>query len=113
MGAQFSGLLQLRASPPAVPPRFVSRPRLEERFTIAARRPVTLVSAGPGYGKTLSAAYWATHRSETERAAWLSVDESDNNPQAFWPTSRSMTATRPKPSSACSVWRIPGSETRC
>jgi LuxR family maltose regulon positive regulatory protein len=62
----------------------VPRPRLEERLTAAARGPVTLVSAGPGYGKTLSAAYWATHRSETARAAWLSVDESDNNPQAFW-----------------------------
>ena len=84
MSAQFSGLLRLRASPPAVPPGFVRRPRLERRLAAASRHPVTLISAGPGYGKTLTAAFWATHRPESERVAWLSVDESDNNPQAFW-----------------------------
>lgn len=55
---QFSGLLRLRAAPPVVPPGFLPRPRLEGRLTAAVDHPVTLVSAGPGYGKTLSDHAW-------------------------------------------------------
>ena len=56
---QLLGQLRLRASPPAVPTGFVRRPRLAERLTAGAAHPVTLVSAGPGYGKTLTLASWA------------------------------------------------------
>jgi LuxR family transcriptional regulator, maltose regulon positive regulatory protein len=58
-GGQVNALLRLRASPPAVPPGFVERPRLSDRLTEAADHPVTLVSAGPGYGKTLTVAAWS------------------------------------------------------
>lgn len=84
MGGQISGLLRLRASPPAVPPGFVDRPRLEERLTAAAALPVTLLSAGPGYGKTLTVASWAVRCDTPGRVAWLSVDDTDNDLQAFW-----------------------------
>ena len=81
---QFNGLHRLRASPPAVPSGFVDRPRLADRLTAAAGHPVTLVSAGPGYGKTLTVAAWSRSGAAPGRVAWLSVDETDNDLQAFW-----------------------------
>ncbi len=84
MDLQFSGLFRLRASPPALPPGFVRRRRLAERLTAATQHPVTLVSAGPGYGKTLTVASWARDLADTAPVAWLSVDETDNELAAFW-----------------------------
>ena len=81
---QFDSLLRLRVTPPAVPPGFVSRPRLANKLTAAAARPVTLISAGPGYGKTLTVASWVNNDSAPGRVAWLSVNETDNDLQAFW-----------------------------
>ena len=45
---------------------------------------LTLISAGPGYGKTLTAAAWARSGGAVGKAAWLSIDETDNDLQAFW-----------------------------
>jgi LuxR family maltose regulon positive regulatory protein len=53
-------------------------------LTEAAGHPVTLVSAGPGYGKTLTVAAWSQSAAPPGRVAWLSVDETDNDLQAFW-----------------------------
>lgn len=79
-----SGSLQrLRTSPPAVPPGFVHRPELDRALTAAIARPVTLISAGPGCGKTLTASSWVHHHPD-RRIAWLTVDETDNDLQTFW-----------------------------
>ncbi|HZM65281.1 MAG TPA: hypothetical protein VFC16_03150, partial [Nakamurella sp.] len=45
---------------------------------------MTLVSAGPGYGKTLTLASWSRLGAAAGPVAWLTVDESDNDLQAFW-----------------------------
>ncbi len=74
----------LRVSPPAVPAGFVRRPRIDALLSRAARGPVTLVSAGPGYGKTLSLAHWARHGDLPGPVAWLSVDASDDSLPGFW-----------------------------
>ena len=46
-------------SRPRVPPAFVPRPRLIQLLDAGNERPVTLVSAGAGWGKTLLVASWA------------------------------------------------------
>jgi len=76
-------LLSLRTTPPAVPPGFLERPRLDEQLTVATSRPLTLLCAGPGHGKTLTLASWIKHRSGGN-VGWLSLDETDNDPQGFW-----------------------------
>ena len=76
--------LTLRTSPPAIPPRFVRRPRVDAALSRAAAGAVTLVSAGPGYGKTLGLAHWARHGDPPGRVAWLSVDGSDDSLPGFW-----------------------------
>jgi len=81
---QFVSLLRLRAAPPAIPPGFVRRARLEDRLTAAAAHPVTLISAGPGDGKTLTLASWSRMDTAPGPVAWLALDETGNDLQAFW-----------------------------
>ncbi len=47
-------------------------------------QPVTLISAGPGSGKTLSVASWLSGAGCRGAAAWLTVDEADNDLATFW-----------------------------
>lgn len=76
--------LSLRTSPPAIPSRFVRRPRVEALLRRAVTGRVTLISAGPGYGKTLSLAHWARSGELPGRVAWLSIDGADDSLPGFW-----------------------------
>ena len=60
----------------------VIRPRLLDLLDAAVSKPVTVVCAGAGWGKTMLVSAWA----ETRRApvGWLSLDQHDNDPQIFW-----------------------------
>jgi LuxR family transcriptional regulator, maltose regulon positive regulatory protein len=53
-------------------------------FEAAAARPLTVVSAGPGWGKTLAAAAWAASGPAVGKLAWVSLDEGDSEPRLFW-----------------------------
>ena len=44
--------------------------------------PLTLLSAGAGFGKTTLLSAWASRNTGT--VAWLSLDEQDNDPTRFW-----------------------------
>ena len=46
---------------PQLPPRYISRPRLLAQMNHGATRPLTLLSAGPGAGKTVLLADWSRH----------------------------------------------------
>ena len=82
MADQFGSQLRLRAAPPALPPGLVRRQRVAERLGGTTPRPVTLVSAGPGSGKTLAVASWVDHLPLA--SAWLTLDESDNELRTLW-----------------------------
>jgi len=81
---QLQSLLTLKARPPLVPPGLVRRRRLDESLNHAVQRPLTLVSAGPGAGKTLAVAAWVADGVAPGRVAWLSLDAADNDPRTFW-----------------------------
>ncbi len=69
---------------PTLPVKRVERPALLQRLDdgLAAGRAVTLISAPAGYGKSTLAAEWAA---QSQRAvAWLSLDETDDNPLHFF-----------------------------
>ncbi|MFI5527215.1 BTAD domain-containing putative transcriptional regulator [Kitasatospora sp. NPDC051853] len=57
--------------PPALPDACVERPGLVAVLDAAVRRRVTLLLAGPGWGKSTSLALWA----RSNPVAWLTVDE--------------------------------------
>jgi LuxR family transcriptional regulator, maltose regulon positive regulatory protein len=63
----------------------VPRPRLSDRLSRAIDARLILVSAPAGFGKTTLLATWLASSAQRERlTAWLSLDQSDNNPTAFW-----------------------------
>jgi len=81
------GLLGAKIVPPTVPGGFLRRRRLQERLDAGVSGPLTLVSAGPGWGKTLVVASWArAHLATTPaaRVAWVALDRDDNEPRLFW-----------------------------
>ena len=59
----------------------IERRRLHALLDAATERPLTLVSAPAGFGKTTLLATWAASR--RERPAWLSADEIEDGP-GFW-----------------------------
>ena len=64
-------------------PKVVLRPRLSERLNEALHRTpgVTLISAPAGFGKTTLVSEWVAGGKRP--AAWLSLDEGDNDPTRF------------------------------
>ncbi|WP_139316099.1 LuxR C-terminal-related transcriptional regulator [Cellulosimicrobium sp. CUA-896] len=61
----------------------VARPGVEALLAGSASRRLTLVSAGPGWGKTTAVARWA-RSSAGPRTAWLTLEPSDERPAVFW-----------------------------
>ena len=66
-------------------PGLVPRTRLIEHLDQETERKLTLVSAPVGFGKTTLLAEWVAATPATERpAAWVSLDQGDNDPALFW-----------------------------
>jgi LuxR family maltose regulon positive regulatory protein len=63
----------------------VTRPRLLQRLQggLNEHCKLTLVSAPAGYGKTTLTAEWVQAITDNSHMAWLSLDESDNDPARF------------------------------
>src|SRR5918998_136534 len=62
-------------------PEAVPRPSLVERLDEGLRRKLTLIPAPAGFGKTTLTSEWVAGRRRP--AAWLSLDERDNDPTRF------------------------------
>ena len=69
---------------PAAGADVVHRDRLTALIEQATERPVTVITAAPGAGKTVACAGWAAARARARRIAWLSLDEADRDPARFW-----------------------------
>jgi len=68
-----SPLLRTRFYRPSLPSDLVDRPRLTDQLDCSSDRPLTLVTAPAGYGKSILVSAWL---STCERpSAWLSLDE--------------------------------------
>jgi LuxR family transcriptional regulator, maltose regulon positive regulatory protein len=69
---------------PAAGADVVHRHRLTTLIDQATERPLTVITAPPGAGKTVACAGWAAVRARSRRIAWLSLDEGDRDPARFW-----------------------------
>jgi ATP/maltotriose-dependent transcriptional regulator MalT/DNA-binding SARP family transcriptional activator len=65
--------------PPVLAPNIIERPRAMTRLAAAVSRRLTVLTAGPGFGKTTLLASWAEER----HCAWYSVTSVDRDPLAF------------------------------
>jgi LuxR family maltose regulon positive regulatory protein len=75
-------LLATKFHVPRIAARLVGRPHVYQRLQRGMERPLTLVTAPAGFGKTASLCDWVQ---QSERAvAWVSLDASDDDPLQFW-----------------------------
>lgn len=68
--------------PPTYLKKIVPRPHVYELLNRGLQRPLLLVSASAGFGKTTLVSEWL--RQQSLSAAWLSLEESDNDQTRFW-----------------------------
>jgi LuxR family maltose regulon positive regulatory protein len=99
-----TALLKTKLYVPPVRTELVPRPRLIERLNAGLNRRLTLISAPAGFGKTTLLSTWLHHLQDRQagapappppspsapqlprspaQAAWLSLDEDDNDPARF------------------------------
>lgn len=64
----------------------VPRANVDRVLSEASRLPVTVVTAGPGWGKTTTVAGWArrVREQEGDAVAWFTLRATDDTPAAFW-----------------------------
>ena len=80
-----SGLIRYidaRMSRPSMVRPAVRRQRLLDQLDGAVQKPVTLVCAGAGWGKTMLISAWA--EATPSPVGWLSLDRQDNDAPVFW-----------------------------
>ena len=83
-----TALLETKLYVPRSRRGLVPRPRLSERLDRGAASTLMLVSAPAGFGKTTLLTEWLAAGpaapGDERLAAWLSLDQSDNDPGSFW-----------------------------
>lgn len=77
-----NAILKAKLFIPQARSNLVTRLRLIARLNEAAQFPLTLVCAPAGFGKTTLLRAWISQRAHN--SAWLSLNESDNDPTRFW-----------------------------
>src|SRR5712692_6153455 len=78
---QVTPILATKLYLPRLRPNVVSRPRLIERLNEGLHRKLTLIAAPAGFGKTTLVSAWVAGGSRP--AAWLSLDEGENDLTRF------------------------------
>jgi LuxR family maltose regulon positive regulatory protein len=76
-------LLTTKLFLPPARPNLVPRPRLIEVLNAGLKRPLTLISAPAGYGKTTLLSDWRAGLGSGYPLAWLSLDSEDNDLARF------------------------------
>jgi LuxR family transcriptional regulator, maltose regulon positive regulatory protein len=77
-------LLTTKLFIPPVRPGIVPRPRLVEKLNAAMSNNFILISAPAGFGKTTLLSEWIHSNHPPIPIAWLSLEESENDPSSFW-----------------------------
>jgi LuxR family maltose regulon positive regulatory protein len=77
-------LLATKLYVPRAPAKPVLRPRLVQQVNEGLARPLTLIAAPAGFGKTTLLSQWHADPARSPwPVAWLSLDASDNDPARF------------------------------
>ncbi len=82
-----SDLLRTKLAPPRPRAALVAREALLARLDAGLERPLTVLSAPAGFGKTTLVSAWMAARAarhDLPPLAWVSLDAGDNDPVRFW-----------------------------
>jgi LuxR family maltose regulon positive regulatory protein len=78
-------LIKTKNNIPTVRSKLVRRPQLFKRLNETFDYRLVIVTAPAGFGKTTLITSWlAENRKNKLAAAWVSLDEDDNNTESFW-----------------------------
>jgi LuxR family maltose regulon positive regulatory protein len=77
-------LLRTKLRPPPVRAGLIPRTRLDALLEAGAQARLCLIDAPAGSGKTTLLAQWYLTGQPSRRVAWVSLDESDDDPVRFW-----------------------------
>lgn len=77
-------LVEAKLHRPPTREDWVERVRLLDLMAHSARRPILLVAAPAGFGKTTLVAQWLADERGPSVAAWVSLDARDNDPVRLW-----------------------------
>jgi LuxR family maltose regulon positive regulatory protein len=77
-------LLEAKLSRPPTRSDWVERVRLLKVLDHAVERPIVLVAAPAGFGKTTLVTQWLASNRGPPVAAWISLDAQDNDPVSLW-----------------------------
>jgi LuxR family maltose regulon positive regulatory protein len=89
----FDSLLTVKFRIPQLRSELLPREELVRRFRGAVQRPITLVSAPAGFGKSTLLSLWIeslragtapSPNAPLDTVAWLSLDAADNDPLRYW-----------------------------
>lgn len=75
-------LIKTKYNKPGISHNLIPRQRIVKKLDHALTHKLTLVTASAGYGKTAAVLEWLESRRFP--SAWLSLDESENDPVRFW-----------------------------
>ncbi len=75
-------LFQAKLCMPCVGSQIIIRKKVESKLRLLPEYKFAYLSAPAGYGKTTAVAHYLIR--ENIKHAWLSIDESDNDPVTFW-----------------------------
>jgi LuxR family maltose regulon positive regulatory protein len=77
-------LLRTKLRPPPVRAGLIPRARLDALLESGAQGRLCLIDAPAGSGKTTLLAQWCLADHPSRRVAWLSLDDSEDDPVRFW-----------------------------
>lgn len=80
-GPDISPILQTKLHRPVLSPDIVAREALMNRWEVMRKRPMTLISAAAGYGKSTIASLWID--AADSPYCWLSLDEEESDLRVF------------------------------
>ena len=74
-------LIRTKLHQPPIHENHIHRERLLDRLDQRLQRPITLVAAPAGYGKTMLVSCWL--KASSSPSAWISLDKNDNDLRLF------------------------------
>src|SRR3954464_5657218 len=77
-------LLETKFAVPRAPASAVARPRLHGALDTGTQRPLTLVAAPAGAGKSALVGAWVAAGRAPGPVAWLTLDETNADRRRFW-----------------------------